>query len=1386
MKKLESKRRIYTARLLAICMANLVVPWSGFSVNRQSANKSIEQEKKIEQAVSRPLTAKEMKTIRGKGAENPYIAGSNKWDISLYGVSLLSGNFSTTATDLSFEGGYGIPINVTRSYSANNGDEGPFGFGWTLSADIRTTAGGLLKSAGAPIRSVPESVREFQVGGEDAIRLEAPQTSGYTVPPITEGIVTKDSSGKETKVQRDVDGILTTPPWDKNEIDCTYEKAEIDENVYELTKTMTVRTPEGTVYQYDDKDGDEPDVWTNTVDDGEGLDTPTNILKIISVTDRHGNATTYTYGSTQVTFSKLSGTTVELPLESITMPDDHVITFVWGDVGEEENPNRVYQVTDGTRTVDYDYADDNHLTSVTTPGNMETTYAYGAAATVTEISGSGTSVLTEITDPRGLVTEISYAMSLTPVGPTDVGQPGVGAWIPGIMAYRVMLPNGNCFYYRNAGSDVDELTFPSGFPGEGLIPNAMFWEYTKACDAGGTVKIRDNYLWLDIADDSPYFWLIVGDNAEHPFFSHIERKFNYFSQDLLQENVYVYNRDNTSKAEERFFETAYYVQLTEVNTTYNFRGNPLSKTLTESSGNPELSQVREITTEFAYWGSDSYYQQKAVKDPAGRISFTDYFDNTAATGKKGQVEKVYDPKHTVYADESGGDWRNTIYVDSGNHAAEFDYDSNGRATDVWKLKNATGPVYVHTETTYGADGSGSWGNASSVIEDEGGGKINRETETLEYDFAGRAKIVEDAAGKVFETEYDDAGRVLSVTRTDTNPDIPIVSYTYGTTGIENGMPLSVTDEIYGIWQTFEYEDEGGGIGQIKRVDEGDENSALDPIYSTHYTYTDFGARQTARYLTPNGDTRWKYDHYTLVGDPISPSYAFQTMTKMNGSWNPTAEEFHYLYDSAGRLTNTAFAQSLRSGHTDYTDYAASRCVANYLYLPSGQLSKLTHYWDKFSDDPADHYETEMIQRSVYGYDDETGLRTAGVFQVLDGSFATEYTQDYEYDPELDYLTEVNYGDGYANDNPTWSYDDAGNRSGSYTYDNLNRMSASPGYTYSNDILGNRTWRNYGTAGVQRYKWDDVNRLTSVCGVSSGATYKYRADGMRVQKITGLSITWVEPEEASPYYDENQDQDYPTVRYYYDGQMGIEEDHTYVDNEQLKCDVTRYGIGARGIDMISINPNNAGEQVSFPIYDGHGNMIYTLKRESGDNFSLNDRKVYDVWGSLRNGSGGAEQEHCANLGHRVDDESDLIYMRARYYEPWTGRFISEDPGLDGNNWFVYCDNNPINQIDFTGRITMGELIAYAIVIWEALFGSFSGGDGPKPKPPIRGNPRVERALDAEIERRKRSGADRGFDPRDPNDLIVLEYLAWSVVTIAILKCAIKLGVEITVTAHSMGF
>jgi len=55
------------------------------------------------------------------------------------------------------------------------------------------------------------------------------------------------------------------------------------------------------------------------------------------------------------------------------------------------------------------------------------------------------------------------------------------------------------------------------------------------------------------------------------------------------------------------------------------------------------------------------------------------------------------------------------------------------------------------------------------------------------------------------------------------------------------------------------------------------------------------------------------------------------------------------------------------------------------------------------------------------------------------------------------------------------------------------------------------------------------------------------------------------------------------------------------------------------------------------------------------------------------------------GRRFDIEIGLYYNRARYYNPFTGRFLQADPiGYgDGMNMYAYCGNNSLNRADPSG-------------------------------------------------------------------------------------------------------
>ena len=76
--------------------------------------------------------------------------------------------------------------------------------------------------------------------------------------------------------------------------------------------------------------------------------------------------------------------------------------------------------------------------------------------------------------------------------------------------------------------------------------------------------------------------------------------------------------------------------------------------------------------------------------------------------------------------------------------------------------------------------------------------------------------------------------------------------------------------------------------------------------------------------------------------------------------------------------------------------------------------------------------------------------------------------------------------------------------------------------------------------------------------------------------------------------------------------------------------------------------------------------------------------YDAFGNSR-GITGTIYNPYQFTGQQLDTETGLYFLRARYYDPMLGLFLSKDPSnnISVHTPYLYTDNNPINRFDPTG-------------------------------------------------------------------------------------------------------
>ncbi len=103
------------------------------------------------------------------------------------------------------------------------------------------------------------------------------------------------------------------------------------------------------------------------------------------------------------------------------------------------------------------------------------------------------------------------------------------------------------------------------------------------------------------------------------------------------------------------------------------------------------------------------------------------------------------------------------------------------------------------------------------------------------------------------------------------------------------------------------------------------------------------------------------------------------------------------------------------------------------------------------------------------------------------------------------------------------------------------------------------------------------------------------------------------------------------------------------------------------------------------YDGTGH-VRAITDSTG---AVVERYDYDAFGTLRNTPIGLSNDRRFT-GEQFDAETAYTFLRARYYDPALGRFISKDP-FDGVkkdpqtlNGYIYVGNNPVNLTDPSGK------------------------------------------------------------------------------------------------------
>jgi RHS repeat-associated protein len=626
----------------------------------------------------------------------------------------------------------------------------------------------------------------------------------------------------------------------------------------------------------------------------------------------------------------------------------------------------------------------------------------------------------------------------------------------------------------------------------------------------------------------------------------------------------------------------------------------------------------------------------------------------------------------------------TSTTDAESNVTTVGYDAKGHRTSITDGNRAT----VGTAESGAACGTAGTGDGddddSDTVVDDGCPSIR-----FEYDAAGRLTNIVNALGNNTTYEYDENSNHIAVT----NPlrqavSTPESGEDCGEEGTGDGVDDDSDDVVddgcpstrYTYDEVDRLESEIDALGRVTSYTYNDDSTVATRTDArglvTEYTYDAAKRLQLVEYMdgeTLVDDVDYNYDdvgnRISMVDATGTTSYVYDDLNRLTSVTFPGPKTVAYRYDNTGGEGEDVAEYP---GQRTKITYPDSKAVV-YTFEPDGRMATVTDWLDNtttYSYDDSGRLEVAAQPNDVttsYTYDaagrlvelvneddtpsvlssyeyslDKVGNRT----QVVD----TVGTTTYEYDA-LYQLTGVTYPN---DDEQSYTYDAMGNRltkdenetTVEYQYDVANQLTSVDAVSYAYDENGNQI-----ESGSDTFEWDHENRLTDTDINSVTGSYDYNGDGLRGSRTLGASTVSFVWDVGSSLPSVLQDSDGNTFVY--------------------------------GLDLISRTDDQDDQE--YYLHDGLGSTTGL----TDDQGSVTDTYQYDAFGTIRSQTGSSGNEFKFT-GEQVDS-TGMQYLRARYYDQATGRFLSQDP-VPFDQPYSYVSNNPSNMID-----------PYGLAPWDGVVG-----------------------------------------------------------------------------------